>query len=130
MEITLPRFVFGIARQFKLFNEKVSVQPELNFELTTDGQRNVLVSSRLLNIDPKVGLELSYKDKIYLRGGLQKIQLAKDLAGISSYQAMPSIGTGFKLNRFAIDYALGNAFNQGFLSMSHIVSVQIGLNTN
>ena len=128
LEITLPRFVFGIARQFKLFNEKVSVQPELNFELTTDGQRNVLVSSKFLNIDPRIGLEIAYKNKIYVRSGLNKIQLAKDLAGVTSYQAMPSIGAGFKLNHFAIDYALGNAFNQGFLSMSNIVSVQIGLN--
>ncbi len=128
LEITLPRFVFGVARKFSLFNDKIAVQPELNFELTTDGQRNVLISSKVLNIDPRLGLEIAYKNKIYLRTGLQKIQLAKDLSGNTAYQAMPSIGAGFKLNRFAIDYALGNAFNQGFLSMSNMVSVQIGLN--
>lgn len=128
LEITMPKFVLGIAKSFQLLKDKVTLQPEVNLELTTDGQRNVLVNSKLLNIDPRFGLELAYKNKIFLRGGIQKIQQVKNIEGSVSLQAMPSVGAGFKLNRFAIDYALGNAFNQGFLSMSNIVSLQIGLN--
>jgi hypothetical protein len=128
LEITTPKFVLGAARQFHFFQNKFSVQPELNVAFTTDGQRNVLLNNKIMPIDPRIGLELGYKNKLFLRGGLQNIQKVKSIDGISSYQAMPSIGAGFRFNQFAIDYALGNAFNQGFMAMSNIVSVQIGLN--
>jgi len=41
---------------------------------------------------------------------------------------MPSMGVGLKLNKIAFDYALGNAFNQGLLGASNIISVKIMIN--
>jgi len=52
----------------------------------------------------------------------------KDFDGTQSLTAMPSIGAGIRFNRFAIDYALGNAFNQGFISMSNIISLKLSVN--
>jgi hypothetical protein len=40
---------------------------------------------------------------------------------------MPSLGVGLKLSRFSIDYALGNAFNEGLLAMSNIISLKLSI---
>jgi hypothetical protein len=41
---------------------------------------------------------------------------------------MPSMGIGIKLKTLSIDYALGNAFNQGLIGMSNIISLKYGIN--
>ena len=127
LEITLPRFILGASRVFQVWNEKISINPELNFEMTTDGQRNVLISSKVINIDPKLGLEMGYKNLVFLRGGLQRFQRVKDFDGKETLNAMPSLGVGLKLSRFSIDYALGNAFNEGLLAMSNIISLKLSI---
>lgn len=128
LEITLPRFTFGSARKFEFFDEKFSVLPELNFDLTTDGQRNVLISSRIINLDPRAGIELGYKNFAFVRGGLSNFQRVQDFSGQKNIQVMPSVGVGVKLKVFAVDYALGNAFNQGLLGMSNIISLRLSIN--
>jgi hypothetical protein len=127
LEITLPRVVLGGSRTFEMMSNKLSITPELNFELTTDGQRNVLISSKVFNMDPRIGIELGYKNLVFLRGGLQKIQRVKDFDGKQTLNAMPSLGVGLKLSRISIDYALGNAFNEGLLAMSNIISLKLSI---
>jgi hypothetical protein len=41
---------------------------------------------------------------------------------------MPSLGIGIQLKSLSIDYALGNAFNQGLMGMSNIISLRLGIN--
>jgi hypothetical protein len=127
LEITLPRLVLGASRSFELMSNKISIRPELNFEFTTDGQRNVLISSKVFNMDPRLGLEMGYKNLVFLRGGLQKFQRVKDFDGKETLNAMPSLGVGLKLSRISIDYALGNAFNEGLLAMSNIISLKLSI---
>ncbi len=128
LEITLPKFTFGAARKFEFANDRFSVLPEVNMDLTTDGRRNVLVSSKLINLDPRVGVELGYNNMIFLRGGYSTLQKVTDFAGKKTLNGMPSIGIGIRLNSFSIDYALGNAFNQGLIGMSNIISLRLSIN--
>lgn len=128
LEITVPRFTFGAARKFLLSNDKYSILPEFNLDFTTDGQRNVLISSRFINLDPRIGLELGYNDFVFLRGGYSTLQRVTDITGKQNFNGMPSIGIGIKLNTFSVDYALGNAFNQGLIGMSNIISLKYGIN--
>lgn len=128
LEITLPRFTLGVARKFYFAKNDFSVLPELNFDLTTDGQRNVLINSRFFNFDPRFGVELGYKDFAFLRGGVSQFQYVQDFSGNKNLNTMPSVGVGLKLNSIAIDYALGNAFNQGLLGMSNIISLRLAIN--
>ncbi len=127
LEITLPLATFGASRSFSLYKKKFSILPEINFDINTDGQRNVLISSSWFNVNPRAGLELGYKDFLYLRGGYSNIQRVKDITGAQNFNGMPSIGVGIKLNKIAFDYALGNAFNQGLLFSSNIISVKLML---
>ncbi|MFN4082151.1 MAG: hypothetical protein ACK4K9_00820 [Bacteroidia bacterium] len=128
LEITLPRFTFGSAYILKMFDDKFSILPEVNFDLTTDGQRNVLINSKIINIDPRAGIELGYKNFAFLRGGISNMQSVTDFSGKRQLNAMPAVGVGIKLKSLAIDYALGNAFNEGILGMSNIISLRLSIN--
>ncbi len=128
LEITLPKFTFGVARKFEFGNGKYTVLPEVNMDFTTDGQRNVLISSKYINLDPRIGLELGYNDFLFLRGGYSTLQRITDFAGKKTLNGMPSLGVGIQLKSIAIDYALGNAFNQGLMGMSNIISLRLSIN--
>jgi hypothetical protein len=128
LELTLPRFTFGVARKFQIKESKFTVLPELNLDLTTDGQRNVLVSSKYVNLDPRLGLEIGYNNLIFLRGGYGTLQRVIDFTGNKTLNGMPSIGLGIQLSKLAIDYALSNAFNQGLIGMSNVVSLRLSIN--
>lgn len=127
LEITLPRFTLGVAKKF-MVKEKYSILPEFNLDFTTDGQRNVVLSNKYLNIDPRIGIELGYTNFLFLRAGYSTLQRITDFNGKKTLNGMPSIGVGIQLKNLAIDYALGNAFNQGLIGMSNIVSLRLGIN--
>jgi len=123
LELTLPKFTFG-SSYLKVKNW-FSVMGSIDFDLYTDGQRNTVISSSIVNIDPRLGLELGYKKIVFLRGGFNNFQKVKDVDGSSSFNASPAIGVGLKLNKIELDYALGNAFNSGLLSSSNIISLKL-----
>jgi len=128
LEITTPTFTGGASYLFQFKDETFSILPELNFDISTDGQRNVLLSSKYINVNPRLGLELGYKNFVFIRSGIGNIQKVKDFNGIKSFNIMPSIGAGLKLQNLSIDYALGNAFNEGLLGMSNIISLRLNIN--
>lgn len=128
LEITLPRTIFGIARRFDFFSNKFSVTPELNADITFDGQRNVLVSNAYVNIDPRLGLDLGYKDFVFLRGGVMNIQEETQFDGSKKYVYTPTVGVGLQINNLAIDYALANAGSVSSLPYSNIISLRLGIN--
>lgn len=110
LEITLPKIVLGAA--YKKDLNKFSILGEVNAILSTDGQRNVLLSADPISVDPVVGLEASYLNLIFLRAGIGNIQRIKTFRGTEEYSIQPNIGLGLRLGNFFLDYAytdLGNA---------------------
>src|SRR5690349_1656737 len=65
-ESTAPRLILGAAREFKL-GKKSSLLAELNADVTFDGQRNTVISSNPVSVDPKLGLEFNINQVFYLR---------------------------------------------------------------
>lgn len=128
LELTLPKVVFGIARKMLFFSDHFSVMPEVNFDFTTDGQRNVAISSKYVNLDPKIGLELGYADIVFLRGGLSNFQKEKLIDGTSHTSFVPAIGIGLKLKKLSIDYALADVGNVTSLPYSNIISLRLSIN--
>ncbi len=128
IEIVTPTIIIGTAfNSRKTGKEKIGFLAEMNLNFTTDGQRNVLISSPSINIDPSLGIELDYKGLVYLRGGVNNFQNVKDDDGNSSLVVQPNMGVGLKLGPFLIDYALnnvGSAGNSGNF-YSHIISLSI-----
>ncbi|RXK62456.1 PorV/PorQ family protein [Lacibacter luteus] len=130
-ELTAPRLVVGGAYDFK-FRKNVTLKAEANLDLTFDGQRNTVISSDVINADPRIGVELNLKDVFFLRGGVfnfQKTYADGDTLNqkkVWIYQ--PGAGAGFKLgSAFYVDYAFTNLANQSNPLYTHIVSLRLDL---
>lgn len=128
LELTLPKIMLGVARKWTLFKERISVMPELNADLTTDGRRNVVISSKYFNLDPKLGLELGYANIVYVRGGVNNFQRERQIDGSKRTSFVPAIGVGIKLSNLSIDYALSDIGNVSSLPYSNIISLRLGIN--
>jgi hypothetical protein len=129
-ELTAPRLVAGAAYDFKL-SKDINLLTEVNLDLTFDGKRNVLVSADPVSVDPRIGLELGYKQIIFLRTGIYNFQQAladgDTLNQKKVWIYQPSIGVGFKLKHIGIDYAFTNLANQSNPLYTHIFSLRLNL---
>lgn len=132
-EVMLPRFNFGIAHSFLKEKSNFQLLTELGFDLTTDGKRATLLSSNTFSIDPRLGIEASYKHVIFLRAGVSNFYRAldnSDSTNQSKYTIFqPSVGVGFKIKSLSVDYAFTSLQMQGNPLMSHIISLQININS-
>jgi hypothetical protein len=127
VEITLPKAIASIAYDWKL-GEKFSLLTALDLETTFDGARNTVISSSAFSIDPKFGLELGFKQLVFVRGGVSNFQYIKDFQGIESLNFLPAAGIGVILSeRFQIDYALSDLGDVSESPYSHIFSVKVRL---
>lgn len=124
VEITKPQLLLGVARRFEI--KKVGIAPEVDFAITTDGQRNTLISASPFSIDPSIGLELDYSQFIYFRAGVNQFQREIDFDNSEFLTARPSIGVGLKIASLKIDYAftdLGDSEDR----FSHIISLLLDI---
>ena len=127
VEITLPKAIASIAYDWKI-GEKFGLLTALDLETTFDGARNTLISTSAFSIDPKFGLELGFKNLVYVRGGVSNFQYIKDFQGEKSLNFMPAAGLGVILNeRFQLDYALSDLGDVSESPYSHIFSVKVSL---
>lgn len=142
MEITRPTVGLGVAyhKDFKIGTPKegkkqkyFGLTAELDFNMTTDGRRNVLLSADPVSFDPALGLELHYNNLVFLRGGVNNIQQFKDISNNQKWAVQPNFGVGFRIYKFYVDYALGLNAGGAILDntqgavLSHIVSIKIDI---
>jgi hypothetical protein len=129
-ELTAPRLVVGVARDFTL-GKKLGLTAEANFDLTFDGQRNTLISADPVSADPKLGIELNYNQVIFLRGGINNFQKALSDGDTLNQKKVwiyqPSAGAGFRIQNVRIDYAFTNLANQSNPLFTHVFSLQFDL---
>jgi hypothetical protein len=127
LEVTLPRVVLGVSKKIN-FNQRFTLQPELNLINTFDGLRNTLIKSNTLSIEPAFGMEAGYRNIVFLRAGVGNFQQITDINNnrVNSFQ--PNIGIGLKIKRFYLDYAFTNIGDQGSSFYSNIFSVKVDFN--
>lgn len=129
-EMTAPRLVLG-ANYTSNLSESFSLMGEVNLDLTFDGKRNTVISSSILNLDPRMGFEAGFKGTVFGRVGVYNFQRAlKDgdttnMKKVWIYQ--PGAGVGFKVKNLVIDYAFTNLANQSNPLFSHIFSLRFNL---
>lgn len=123
LEITLPKLILGAGYNARL-SSKFTVQPEVNFDVTFDGKRNVLIKSDPISIDPHAGIEIGYSDLIFLRAGVGNIQEIKDVDGGYGTLMQPNLGIGLKFKNITLDYALTNIGNAGETLYSNVFSLR------
>jgi len=129
-ELTAPRLVLGIGREFKL-GKKSTLLAEANLDVTFDGQRNTVISSSAVSADPKVGLELNVNNVFFLRGGINNFQKALSDGDTLNQKKVwiyqPSAGAGFKIQNVTVDYAFTNLANQSNPLFTHVFSLRLNL---
>ncbi|MDR2814074.1 MAG: hypothetical protein LBB79_05405 [Prevotellaceae bacterium] len=124
-EVTLPTATLAAAYSVR-FGKDFSMLAEVGLDVTTDGQRNVLVSTGWLNVDPRLGVEGSYKNMVHLRAGLNNAQRISDFDNKKRFTVQPNMGIGISFMGFALDYALTNIGSVGVASYSNIFSISYG----
>ena len=127
VELTLPRAIGSISYDRKL-SSNFSMVAALDLESTFDGKRNTLLASDLVSVDPRIGLELGFKNLAYLRAGVRNFQQVKDFQGNSSMDFLPSAGLGVVISeKVQLDYALSDLGDVSESPYSHIFSVKVRL---
>ncbi|WP_148041272.1 putative type IX sorting system protein PorV2 [Rufibacter immobilis] len=121
IEVTLPRLILGVGRSFQ-FAKKFSALVATDLEVTTDGKRNTLISTGVVSVDPKIGVEVGYANAVYVRGGLNNVQKIEDLNGKSSWKPQPNFGVGVATHDLQLDLALSKVSDNSQVS-SVIVSL-------
>ncbi len=127
LELTLPRIVFAASKKWDI-NQNFTFLSELDAAVTTDGRRNVLVVGDPFSIDPSLGLELGFKDIVYVRTGLSNTQRVTDINDKVSYSIQPNIGIGLKFKGIALDYALTDIGDASVALFSNVFSLRFNLN--
>ncbi len=132
-EMTAPRLVLGVARDFKL-GRKSSIMAEANVDLTFDGRRNTVISADPVSADPKLGLEFNANNVFFLRAGINNFQQALDDADATDTKKVwiyqPSAGAGFRIQSVTIDYAFTNLANQSNPLFTHVFSLRLDMANN
>ncbi|HCT30804.1 MAG TPA: hypothetical protein DIW31_08725 [Bacteroidales bacterium] len=123
LELTLPRLILGVSRSFTI-NENFTLSAEIDADFTFDGKRNTLVSSKPVSIDPHFGLEVGYKNLIFIRAGANNIQRNSGFSNSNELTFQPSLGVGIKFRSICLDYAMTNAGSQGYSRYSNIFSLR------
>lgn len=127
LEKTLPSVGAGFALRLGTV-EKISLKTELGLNAFFDGKRNTPISSDFTSIEPKLGLELAFKDIVYLRSGYGNIQKIKDEFDVTQFNTRGQLfgGLGVHFGKVHIDYALSNIGNLAKeLNYSHIFSATL-----
>lgn len=129
-ELTAPRLLLGGAYDFRL-GEKLNLTAEASLETTFDGKRNTLIKTGFASIDPRAGIELGYKNLVFIRAGISNFQQALKDGDLTNMKKVwiyqPSLGAGFKINSLQIDYAFTNLANQSSPLYTHVFSLGFDL---
>lgn len=127
IELTLPRAIFSVTRDFDI-TEDIRLQGVIDLDFTFDGKRNTVLRTNLVSFDPRIGLEAGYKNLVFLRAGGSHVQRVRDFDASYYMVWKPSFGLGVFLNeKFQIDYALTDIGGVSQTPYSHVFSVKVSL---
>ena len=128
LELTLPRFILGAYRKFKLGQRGIHTAVEVNLDLTTDGKRNTILKSNFMSMDPHMGVSFGYKDFVLVRAGISNVQYVKDFDDNLSLNVQPNIGVGLTFKGVSLDYAFTDIGDASVALYSHVISLRLLLN--
>jgi hypothetical protein len=123
VEVTLPKLIFGASRIFH-FGDNFDLNSSVDLQFSFDGKRNTLISGEYVSIDPRIGLESSYKRIAFLRFGLNNMQYIEDFQSNTSFALQWNAGIGTRIKGFEIDYALSDFADPSETILTHIFSLK------
>jgi hypothetical protein len=120
IEISNPELVLGYTHTFKI--NRITLLPEVNLSINTDGKRNTILSSQIFSVDPAIGLGIDYAALFRFNLGITQFQQLNE-----GFTLQPSAGIEFNIGHIAVGYAFTDAGIAG-KSFSHIVSLIFTVN--
>lgn len=122
-EITLPRLIVGGAYHFT--RGSMSYLGELDLNISRDGTRAGTLSGKNFAVNPSLGFEVGYAQKVFVRAGLGNMQSVVNSVNTAetNFEIQPNVGLGLKLGRLKVDYALANIGSVSGVLVSHIFSL-------
>lgn len=127
LEVTLPKFILGIGKEVQI-SKKFSALGEIDFDLNTDGKRNVLITGDPVSVDPHMGVEVGYSRMVFLRFGVGNFQKVTDILNNDKITYQPNFGIGIKFKGIALDYAFSDIGDQSDALYSNIFSLRFDIN--
>ncbi|GAB3732572.1 PorV/PorQ family protein [Hymenobacter agri] len=126
-EITLPRFVLGVGRRFEL-PKQFSALVAADLETTTDGQRGTPISTKAVSVNPSAGVEIGYRNLVFLRGGAGNYQQISSVVDQrKQWKGQYSLGAGVAVSGLRIDLALSRLAVEKLGSTSQTNSLIVSL---
>jgi hypothetical protein len=126
LELTLPRLILATNRKIDIGWQDITVTPEINASITTDGRRNTLIQTGAISIDPTMGLEIGWRNIVAIRTGVNNFQYVKNFDDSETMVFQPNIGVGVTFKGITLDYAFTNIGNQSEALFSHVISLKFG----
>ena len=127
LEYTLPSANFGFGRDFEL-GKGFNFMAALDLDMTFDGKRNTLISSKVINIDPHLGIQFGYKNIVFLRGGVGNFQKETNFDNKQKYTCQINLGIGIGIKNIVfIDYAFCDVGDVSIALYSHIFSLRLAI---
>lgn len=126
VELTLPKFIAGANHHWPI-SENFDLKSELDLAFLP-GQRNTLISSNSLSMNPRAGLELGMWDLVYVRGGVNNFQEETVVTAKGPNEEevtfQPNIGAGVQIKVAKLDYAFTDIGDQSTTLYSHVISLR------
>ncbi len=124
-ETTLPSILPAVSYRFAY--KQLGFSPEVAAWVTFDGERNTLLAGKPVSLDLGTGLEVDYKETVFLRLGVDQWQRYQ-APGEESEKLIvrPGLGLGIRLKSVALDYAFSNP-GSGNSLYAHVFSLQLAL---
>ena len=123
LEVTLPQMHWGNAYRVNI-GQQWRITTALDLAVTFDGQRNVLLSGNPVSVDPRLGIETSFRELAMLRLGVSNFQRVPGTNGEEVLSWQPNAGLGVRYRKWGVDYAFTDLGDQSEALFSHIISVQ------
>ena len=128
LEITLPQLIFGVARKINI-TKKISCLPVIEANVTTDGKRNVLISSNPFSVDLHAGMELSYNHIVFFRCGIGNFQYETNNSNKTFLSSQLNMGIGINIKKnISIDYTLTDLGDHSVALYSNVFSLKLSFN--
>ncbi len=128
VELTGQRVILGAAYRLPI-GQNLQLLAAMDLDITFD-ERNTFIHTGAMSLDPHIGLELGFKEFLFLRTGINNIQRFTDDADPTKevLSIQPSLGLGIKVNRITIDYAFTglNRVSQGVYSNVFSLKFDLG----
>ena len=128
-EVALPKIVLAGAYRYDN-GGRFNFLFETDIRFSSDGTKSGVFSGQNIGIDPTVGLEVAYDNKVFFRAGLGNFQNIINENANASFDFTPNIGLGLDLGLVNIDYALTNIGSVSGVLVSHVFSLRLDIHSD